>query len=126
MDATPISYDTATPYDAPPIALDPFGEATGRKWAALHDAAAVVAALAGESPGAAPLDFADLIGKVPSWRRELARQGVEDLVAIMEPGLAALIAVHTGGGDASAPASALWQEFTAARDALVALTLPHD
>jgi hypothetical protein len=126
MDATPISYDTATACDPPPLAREPLGDATGRKWAALHDAAAVVAALAGESAPAEPVDFADMIARAPFWRRELARQGVEDLVAIMEPGLAALIAVHSSGGDASAPAAALWQEFTAARDALVALTLPQD
>jgi hypothetical protein len=59
-------------------------------------------------------------------RRDLLRQGVEDLAAMMEPGLAALIAVHSDGRDAAAPARALWQEFVAARDALLALAPPAD
>ena len=47
--------------------------------------------------------------------------GLTDLIAMMEPGLTALLDVHAKGGKASAAALALWQEFTAARLALVAL-----
>lgn len=131
MDATPISFDTATAYEPPLPARDAPGDATGgnaigRKWAALHEAAAVVAMLAGETPSADLRDFPEAIRKAAPWRRDLAAQGVEDLVAIMEPGLAALISVHSGGVDATAPARALWQEFTAARDALITLILPRD
>ena len=39
----------------------------------------------------------------------------------MAPGLAALLAVHERGGDATAPASALWDEFANARATLVGL-----
>jgi hypothetical protein len=122
MDATPIDFAGATPLDAD------LADATGRKWAALHDAAALVAGLAGLSPqpsGAAE-DFLAAIRKAPQARRELAEQGVDDLTAIMEPGLAALISVHGSGGDARAAAGALWQEFVAARDAVAALVLPPD
>lgn len=130
MDATPISFETAIPLDAavPGIAADG-ADATARKWTALHDAAFIVATLAGVAPS--PLApalraFPGAVQAAPHWRREVAAQGVDDLAAIMEPGLAALIAVHSSGGDASAPARALWQEFTASRDALLALVLPLD
>ena len=60
-----------------------------------------------------------------AWRRAMAEQGVDDLSAIMEPGLSALLAVRARGGDASAPAMTLWEEFLAARDALLALAPPQ-
>lgn len=130
MDATPINLDSATPLGSP-LFRSPgaFPEVTAHKWIALHDAAAVVGALAGqapEAPDAALAGFTAAIGEAPHWRRELAVQGIEDLAAIMEPGLAALIAVQSARGDAAAPARALWLEFTAARDALLALAHPFD
>lgn len=129
MDATPINFDTAIPIGPAPAGDSGAADSTARTWAALHDAAFVVATLAGmaQSPLAADLrDFPAAVARAPRWRREMAEQGVEDLVAIMEPGLAALIAVHGRGGDAGAPARALWHEFTAARDALLGLVLPRD
>lgn len=130
MDATPINLDMAYPLEAgmPAGALD-LADVTALKWTALHDAAAVVAALAGipQQPLAAELrDFAGAVANAPHFRRELAEHGVDDLTAIMQPGIAALIAVRSRGGDATAPAVALWQEFTASRDALLALVLPRD
>lgn len=130
MDATPISFDTATPLGGtlPAGGLE-FADAVAEKWSALHEAAYVVATLAGIVPPAVTStvgDFPATVGRAAHWRRELAEQGVEDLTAIMAPGLAALISVHTGGADATAPARALWQEFVAARDALVAIVCPED
>lgn len=130
MDATPINLETAIPLQAgmPAGALD-FADVTALKWTALHDAAAVVAALAGipQQPLADELhDFAGAVAVAPHYRRELAEQGVEDLTAIMQPGIAALIAVRSRGGDATAPAGALWYEFTASRDALLAMVMPKD
>lgn len=128
MDATPISFETALPLGGV-LVIGHEDDAAARKWAALHEAAFVVATLAGIThPVATPAvsAFPAALGEAPGWRRELAAQAVDDLVAIMEPGLAALIAVHTGGGDAAAPALALWQEFAAARDALVAMIAPED
>jgi hypothetical protein len=129
MDATPISFDTATALDAGFPADGGLRDAAEGKWAALHDAAAVVAALAGVADAADPgelHDFPAAIRRASPARRELARQVVEDLVALMAPGLSALLAVHGHGGDTSAPALALWQEFAAGREALVSLVLPHD
>ena len=98
MDATPITFDSATPLAAGMPAGDSLPCAIGRKWAALDEAAAVVAGLAG-----VPLDrtgdFAEALDATPPSRRELARQGIEDLAAMMEPGLSALLAVHGHGGD---------------------------
>jgi hypothetical protein len=125
MDATRINLETATPFDAERTGRgrDFAGTIAGR-WAALHAAAGVVAALAGARQDVMPNvaeAFPAAIRRSPPALRELAEQGVEDLAAIMEPGLAALIAVHSSGHDASAPAHALWQEFVTARDGLLAL-----
>jgi hypothetical protein len=97
------------------------------KWAALHDAAAAVAALAGleaERNSPAIRNFPALIKDAVGWRKELAEKGIDDLAAIMEPGIAALLSVNARGADATAPALALWREFHAARAALLALAPP--
>lgn len=130
MDATPISLDSAIPLGALPFAAglggaDPIAD----KWAALHNAAVVVASLAGVSDLAlAPRQgsFAASIRNAAGWRRDMAAQALDDLVAIMEPGLTALLVVHSRGDDAGAAARSLWQEFVAARNALMALALPLD
>lgn len=96
----------------------------GRQWHALHRAAGAVAAMAGielELDSPAIREFPEAILSVQGWRRNLAEQGVADLAAVMEPGLTALISVHSRDGDAYAPAQALLQEFAAARDALLVL-----
>ncbi len=98
------------------------------RWAALHEAAAVVLALAGRmsvEPGADVRGFPGVIASAGGWRRNLAVQGIADLGTILETGITALLAVHTRGAGAAAPARALWDEFVAARDALVALC-PQD
>ncbi len=51
----------------------------------------------------------------------IAERSIEDLMAMMEPGLAALLAVSARGADARVPALALWREYCAAREALLAL-----
>ena len=110
-----------------------FGQASASgmsmKWSALHDAAGVVALLAGLA--AEPMrpevrNFPALMRDCGGWRRSLADQGIEDLSAVMEPGLAALLAVHARGIDPATAALALWQEFCAARAALLALTPPPE
>lgn len=101
--------------------------ATSMKWAALQDAAAVVATLAGlepERPSPEIRNFPAVIRDAGDWRRESAEKGIDDLAAIMEPGIAALLAVNARGSDAAAPALALWREFHAARAALLALAPP--
>jgi hypothetical protein len=129
MDATPLSFDIAAPREVPAVVPPVRGrDAIAGQWVALQDAAAVVAALAGvaDEPTPALRRFPDALRQAAPGRLALAEQGVEDLTAIMTPGLAALLAVHRRGGDASAPACALWQEFVAARAALIGFVVPAD
>ncbi|WP_298172263.1 hypothetical protein [Novosphingobium sp.] len=96
------------------------------KWKAVHAAAAI-----GELAGIAPeyrspeiRNFPAMLRDTGGWRYRLAEQGVDDLAAILEPGLAALLALHGSGAPASAAALALWQEFHTARAGLLALIPP--
>ena len=101
--------------------------ATSMRWAALADAANVVAALAGLEPERSTPEvrnFPALIRDLEDWRRERAENGVADLAAIMEPGIAALLAVNARGADPRPAAMALWREFSAARAAILALLPP--
>ncbi len=123
---------------APPVAgalptsgRPEFGQAstsaTGMKWSALHDAVGVAGLLAGLA--AEPMrpeirNFPAVMRDAGGWRREQTEQGIDDLSAIMEPGLAALLAVHARGANPAVAALALWQEFHAARAALLALVPP--
>lgn len=110
-----------------------FGQASASamsmKWSALHDAANVVAMLAGIA--AEPMrpdvrNFPAVMRDTGGWRRDLAEQGVDDLSAIMEPGIAALLAVNARGISPAAAALALWQEFHAARAGLLGLAPPPE
>ena len=108
-----------------------FGQAAASamsmKWSALHDAVGVVGMLAGLA--AEPMrpeirNFPAVMRDAGGWRCDQTEQGIDDLSAIMEPGLAALLAVHARGVNPAVPALALWQEFHAARSALLALVPP--
>ncbi|MFM5906444.1 MAG: hypothetical protein ACKOPO_02460 [Novosphingobium sp.] len=105
-----------------------FGQASvssmGMKWSALHDAAGIVATLAGMAPevmNAELRNFPAVVRDVGGWQRQMAEEGVDDLAAIMETGIGALLAVHARGIDARVAALSLWQEFLAARSALLSL-----
>ena len=94
------------------------------RWAALTDAGQVVAMLAGVStgrPGREIRDFPALLRDAEPWRREAAKSALDDLNAIMEPGIGALMTINARGGDCRAAAGALWTEFAAARAALLAM-----
>lgn len=108
-----------------------FGQASASamsmKWSALHDAVGVVGMLAGLA--AEPMrpevrNFPAVMRDLGGWRREQAEQAIDDLTAIMELGLAALMAVNARGANPAVPALALWQEFHATRTALLALVPP--
>lgn len=97
------------------------------RWAALGDAGAVVAAMArvaGETPDRHLRSFPVRLRDCVHWRRELAENAVADLAAVMEPGLAALLALNARGADPRPAARALWHEFQSARAAIVALLPP--
>ena len=98
--------------------------AMAMKWSALHDAASVVATLAGLAPEPRKADvrnFPAQIRDTGGWRKTLAEQGVDDLSAVMQPGIAALLAAHARGITPAAAALTLWQEFVRTRAALLEL-----
>ena len=108
-----------------------FGQASASamsmKWSALHDAVNVAGMLAGIAPEpmrAEVRNFPAVMRDAGGWRRQRAEDGIDDLAAIMEPGLAALLAVNARGVNPAVAALALWQEFQAARAVLLALTPP--
>lgn len=103
------------------------GNALSMTWSALHDAANVVCTLAGLQPEMRKPDvrnFPAIMRDTGGWRYALAKQGVDDLTSIMEPGIAALLAVSARGLSPKPAALALWQEFVTARGALLALIPP--
>ncbi len=98
--------------------------AMSMKWSALHDAAGAVAMIAALDPPrmtAAIRNFPVTMREADSGRLKLAEQGIEDISAIMEPGLSALLAAHARGADSRHAARALWDEFVRARDAVLSL-----
>ena len=116
------------PGSIPGVGRASFGQgsasAMSMKWSALHDAAGVVAMLAGVA--AEPMrpelrNFPALARDAGGWQREMSEQGIDDLSVIMESGIAALLAVHARGVDARAAATALWQEYQSARTSLLGL-----
>lgn len=116
----------ALPRSAPDSPLLP-PEVLVARWRALHEAAAVVAGLAGVAPpvcDADPDSPVAVLGRAGGWRAALAGQAMADLAAILEGGLKALLAVHAGGADPRPAAQALWEEFVAARAALAGLAPP--
>lgn len=99
-------------------------DAIGAKWRALNDAATAVAAAAKlrcDAMEPVAQGFPDAINALGGWQRAQVEQGLDDLVAIMEPGVAALLALHQRGADCTAPAEALIGEFNRARGALLNL-----
>jgi hypothetical protein len=101
--------------------------ALSRKWAALQDAANVIAALAGIEPEPATPEirnFPALMRDAAPWRRDLADRTIEDMTAVMQPGIAALLGVNARGASPTPAARALWREFVEARAAVLALLPP--
>jgi hypothetical protein len=94
------------------------------QWIALREAGAAIAALAGGdiwAGSAEHLAFPLGLHGAHARRQVLIEQMIGDLVAVIEPGVAALLVVHERGGNAAPAARALWQEFVAARGGLLAL-----
>jgi hypothetical protein len=115
------SFDGARPFALLPRETGGAGFALAARWQSLDDAGRVIASLAGEAEPSPDPHFAARVESVADDRRRAAVQGVDDLSAMIEPGLSALLYVCENGGDARAPAIALWREFSAARASLLAL-----
>ncbi len=122
MNAYSTDFHSQGP-DYPDIkpAASPDAEALSGQWAVLQEAGAAVAALAGIEPDEPLLQIRRFIAwaaECRDWRLDLARNGVADLAAILRSGVSALVKVQARGQDVGVAAATLWQEFTAARDAL--------
>lgn len=95
-----------------------------RQWAAVQEAASAIGVLAGlapEKPSLKIRNFPALIREVGGWQLNLATDQVADMAAMLQPGLAALLAVNARGQDATAAALTLWREYHAAREAVLGL-----
>lgn len=98
-------------------------------WKAIHASAAEVAALAGLAPEkseGAITDFPAHCTEAGEWQRSMARQGIDDIEAMLRPGLIALRTIAARGGDTTAAALALWREFYSARGAILAFVEPFE
>ena len=94
------------------------------QWDAIHQAASAVAALAQlgpEHPDDALQALPHHAGRLDSSRYQLVARGIDDLSAVMQPGLQALLAMTDRGADTTSAALTLWREFYKARDAIAAL-----
>lgn len=103
--------------------------ALSMKWSALHDAAETIAMIAAKEAPRMTQDirnFPALVRDAGEGRKALAEQGIEDISAIMEPGLSALLAAHARGVLPQAAAEALLEEFVGARNALLRLLPAED
>ena len=101
-------------------------EALSRQWAALHQAAGLVAGLAGTTAEAAPLlagPCPESLRQASGWRLAMIGQGLADTAAILEGGIRALLVARGRGAPTGAAAQALWAEFVAAREALLAIAV---
>ncbi|MFA6218633.1 MAG: hypothetical protein WC692_02525 [Erythrobacter sp.] len=94
------------------------------QWDAVHEAAAAVGHLAqlgrehiGEEIVSLPLRAAEKGGR----HYEMVARGIDDLAAVMQPGLRALLSLTAQGQDTTAAALTLWREFHTARSAILSL-----
>ena len=92
------------------------------QWDAVHEAAAAIGALAQLGRG----DEDDAVKGLPDralqlggFEYEMVMRGVDDLAAVMQPGLRALLALSAQGQDTTSAALTLWQEFHKSRDAII-------
>lgn len=113
---------TSPASQAPP----PYPATLAQQWEALHLQATQLAALAQIAAESELTTFSRLADQAQGWQLQLARQGLEDIAAMLRPGLAALATLTARGQDAAAPALALWREFHAARASVLASLQAHD
>lgn len=94
------------------------------QWEAVHQAAAAVGGLAQLGRERISPDIAELPQRAAErggWHYEMVARGIEDLAAVMQPGLRALLSLTAQGQDTTAAALTLWREFHTARAAIIDL-----
>ncbi len=95
-----------------------------QRWNDLHAQAfqlAKLAKLAPEPDETELMDVPAMLGEANEWQRELAWQAIEDIDAMMQPGMVALRTILAREQDPHVPALALWREFHAARGSVISL-----
>ncbi len=117
MSELALSHDTArdTPLSNEATLIE--------QWAAVEDAARVIAMLAGR-----PVPPHDLIGqtrigmlaRTQTPRCQSAAFALHELVATMRAGLDALLAAHGTSGNAQVAAQRLWSEYERGREKVLA------
>ncbi|MGI8944469.1 MAG: hypothetical protein ACR2FJ_09635 [Qipengyuania sp.] len=98
------------------------------RWSALHlaaDAVAQQAQLGCERPVEAIASLPERACAAGGERLAAIEQGIGDLGAVMQTGLAALVGAADEGHEITAAALTLWREFYAARGAIVELLPPE-
>jgi len=104
-------------------AADPVASMSSR-WRDMHQQANDLAELAGlahEPFGGAIARFDKGVTGLPQRESELVWQAIEDVDAMLEPGMRALVKISQRGQDVTAPALALWREYYNARAAILRL-----
>ncbi|MBX7458658.1 hypothetical protein K3152_10420 [Qipengyuania sp. 1NDH17] len=94
------------------------------QWDAVHEAAAAVGILAqlGEEPVDAEIrGLPERAVAIGGAKLGMVVRGVDDLAAVMQPGLRALLSLTAQGQDTTSAALTLWREFHNAREAILAL-----
>ena len=119
-----LSQATMLPPAEPGPRTVPDVKEIAARWEAVHEAAAAVGKLAQlgresltSEVASLPLRAAEKGGR----HYEMVARGVDDLAAVMQPGLRALLSLTAGGQDTTAAALTLWREFHIARAAILKL-----
>ena len=132
MSASSHVFDLSQATMLPPVEAateaTPTVEQLANRWEAVHEAAAAVAGLAQlarEEPVAEVASLPLRAAQQDSRTYALAADAIDDLAAVMQPGLRALLTLTAGGKDTTAAAMTLWREFHMARAAIMRL-IPED
>ncbi|WP_427966283.1 hypothetical protein [Altererythrobacter sp.] len=99
-------------------------ETLAGKWIALHETAQSITRMAALAPEEMSPDLAGFPARMAAASQARLARSIElldDIEAMLQPGLAALKAIEARGQDTTAPALALWREYYNARKALLQL-----
>ena len=128
MSAMSHEFDLAQATMLPPAPTGPRAvpdvAVLAEQWEAVHEAAAAVGNLAQLGRESLSQEVAHLplrAAEKGGWHYEMAARGIDDLAAVMQPGLRALLSLTAQGQDTTAAALTLWREFHTARAAIIDL-----
>ena len=94
------------------------------RWQALHETAQEIAGMAALAREPFTNELAGFPARVADCggnRAYFVERGLNDIDAMLQPGLTALRLIASRGSDTTAPALALWREFYFARAGLLAM-----